>query len=93
VVASALLSPWYYRPYYYYPAYPAYYPVYPATVEYAPAAPTVYYQQPAAPAAVAPSTGDSGNWWYYCADSKTYYPYVNSCASEWQRVPPSAPTR
>jgi hypothetical protein len=88
IVAGALLSPWYYRPYYYYPTYPT-------VVEYVPSAPTVYYQQPAyqqPPAAVAPAApADSGNWWYYCNDSKTYYPYAQSCASGWQRVAPSAP--
>jgi hypothetical protein len=87
VVAGALLSPWYYRPYYYYPSY--------TVVEY-PAAPTVYYQQPVAPAAatVAPAApADSGNWWYYCNDTRSYYPYVQSCASQWQRVAPQAPAR
>ena len=29
--------------------------------------------------------------WYYCAESKTYYPYVNQCAGEWQRVPAQPP--
>jgi len=97
VVASALLSPWYYRPYYYPAYYPtAYYPAYyPSTVvEVAPAAPTVYYQQPSAPAAAAPGApADSGNWWYYCNESKTYYPYVKECPSPWQRVAPQAPAR
>jgi hypothetical protein len=88
IVASALLSPWYYRPYYYAP-YPAY-----TTVYEVPAAPTVYYQQPVAPAAVtvAPAApADSGNWWYYCNDSRSYYPYVRECPSQWQRVAPQAP--
>ena len=91
VVAGALLSPWYYRPYYYPAYYPAYYPeYYPTTV--VETAPTVYYQQPSAPAAVAPGApADSGNWWYYCNESKTYYPYVRECASQWQRVAPQAP--
>jgi hypothetical protein len=86
LVAGALLSPWYYRPYYYYPSY--------TVVEYP--EPTVYYQQPVAPAAVtvAPSApADAGNWWYYCNDTRSYYPYVQSCASQWQRVAPQAPSR
>ncbi len=33
------------------------------------------------------------NDWFYCADSKTYYPYVQQCASEWQRVTPRPPAR
>jgi hypothetical protein len=28
-------------------------------------------------------------YWYYCASSKTYYPYVQECASTWQRVSPT----
>ena len=27
-------------------------------------------------------------YWYYCPDTKTYYPYVQSCASRWQEVVP-----
>jgi hypothetical protein len=29
-----------------------------------------------------------GYWWYWCEDSQAYYPYVQQCASEWQRVVP-----
>ena len=86
IVASALVSPWYYRPYYYEPVYPT------TVIEVAPPAPTVYYQQPSAPA-VAAAPADSGNWWYYCNESKTYYPYVKECPSPWQRVAPQAPAR
>ncbi len=32
-----------------------------------------------------------GNWWFYCPNSKAYYPYVRECASGWQRVPPQPP--
>lgn len=52
---------------------------YPAPVYYtAPPAPTVYVEQPPPPQ----------NYWYYCADSQAYYPYVQSCAGGWQRVLP-----
>jgi hypothetical protein len=27
--------------------------------------------------------------WYYCPDSKTYYPYVRQCASAWVPVSPT----
>jgi hypothetical protein len=27
-------------------------------------------------------------YWYYCPDSDTYYPYVKECASPWHRVAP-----
>lgn len=76
----------YYGGYYggYYPPYSPYYPPYyppMATVPYA--APT--YIEQGGPQA-APATQ---NYWYYCADSKSYYPYVNQCASGWQRVSPT----
>jgi len=41
--------------------------------------------QPQAQASTAPSD------WFYCPDSKTYYPYVQQCAGEWQRVTPHPP--
>jgi hypothetical protein len=59
-------------PYYYYPP-PVYYP--PVVVQQ----PPTVYVQPAPPAEA---------FWYYCPDSRTYYPYVASCASAWQRVSP-----
>ena len=30
-------------------------------------------------------------YWYYCVESKTYYPYVKQCLGEWQRVPAQPP--
>ena len=60
----------------YYPPY--YYP--PAVV--APAAPAQYVEQGNA-AAPAPQ-----GYWYYCGDSKTYYPYVKECPGGWQKVTP-----
>lgn len=51
-------------------------------------------QNPAASPAPsgAPSQGGSGYNWYFCPDSQTYYPYVQTCASQWQQVVPgSAP--
>ncbi len=29
--------------------------------------------------------------WYFCADTQTYYPYAQTCASPWQRVIPHPP--
>lgn len=55
-------------------------PVYPYPDPYLPplaVAPVV----PAAPAAPAPS------YWYWCPDSRQYYPYVAECPSPWQQVP------
>ncbi len=68
-------------PYYYgYPYYPYYYDTYyePRTVV-VPAQPQRYIEQ---------SSPDSG-YWYYCAESKTYYPYVKYCPGGWQRVSPT----
>ena len=64
-----------YHPYYYYP---------PATVT-APVSPPTYVEQ--APATPAPEPG----YWYYCAESRAYYPYVNQCPGGWQQVSPQPP--
>lgn len=41
------------------------------------------------PAPQAPSVEpNTQQWWYWCASSRSYYPYVNSCAEGWQRVAP-----
>lgn len=70
---------------YYYPPYPYYYPPY--SPYYAPVVvqqqPQVYVEQQPAPQAQQPA-----GYWYYCADSRAYYPYVKECRSEWQRVSP-----
>jgi hypothetical protein len=65
------------EPYYYYPP-PYYY--------YPPPSPPVYYAP--APAAAPEETQQ---WYYFCADSKTYYPYVRECPAGWQRVPAVPP--
>lgn len=71
-------------PGYYYPP-PYYYP--PAVV--VPAQPPVYVEQgqvAAAPVQQAPAQSSS---WYYCAASRSYYPYVKECPGGWQQVAPS----
>jgi len=75
VVVGAPFYPWYYPPYYS----PYYYP--PAVA--APAGTQTYIEQGGAQAAPAQSS-----YWYYCAESKTYYPYVKECPGGWQRVTP-----
>jgi hypothetical protein len=75
-------GPWYYAP-------PPYY--YRPEVVVLPAPqPTVYVeQQPAAPAAPVETTPRaSEQYWYYCAASKGYYPYVKECPGGWQKVQP-----
>ena len=77
---------WYPAPYYYPP--PAYYYPPPVVVQSAP----TYIEQPqnsAPPSSSAPQT--SSDYWYYCRDSRSYYPYVKDCASPWQHVPARPP--
>lgn len=62
----------YYSPYYYPPAY---YP------------PSVVVQQPPVYVERQDAAAEAQNYWYYCAGSKTYYPYVKECPAGWQRVP------
>jgi hypothetical protein len=90
----------YYRPYYYAP-YPYYYP--PVVIR--PLPPPVYIERPdtidermqpqaqyQAPAPAQPRASVTQNdWWFYCPDSQAYYPYVQQCSVEWQRVTPRPP--
>lgn len=48
--------------------------------------PTVYVEKDAAD-----EQRDADQYWYFCPDSKTYYPYVKQCPSPWQRVVPHPP--
>lgn len=75
----------YHRPYYG-PYYGAPYYSYPPVVV-APAAPPVYIERQPAPQVQSPAAG----YWHYCADSNSYYPYVQQCASQWQLVSPTPP--
>jgi len=55
--------------------------------------PTVVYQEPVRtvivqepePVLVVPPA--SNQWWYYCRSAGTYYPYVASCPTGWEKVP------
>lgn len=70
---------WWWDPYWYPPAYQP-----PVVIQQQP---PVYLQQnqPAPPPAVA--------YWYYCPDSKAYYPYVQQCPAGWLKVvPKTAPS-
>ena len=68
---------WGWGPAYYYPP-PAYY--YPPP---RPAEPTQYIER------IDPA--ETGSW-YYCEESRGYYPYVKDCASGWTRVAPAPAT-
>jgi hypothetical protein len=95
-------GPFYYPGPAYYPYYypPAYYPpptvVVPPPAEYLEQTPPAAVAPPAppAPSAGAPTApsaqgpGAANYYWYYCPDSQTYYPYVQTCASQWQQVTP-----
>ena len=73
-------DPWYYPPFYYPPR----------TVVIEQPAPMVYIERPDnTPDEVDEESDD--NYWYYCKDTKTYYPYVKTCRSAWQKVVPKPP--
>jgi len=51
-----------------------------------------YYDAPAAPVVAAGAALPPPHlYWYYCPDTRTYYPYVRECASPWQPVSPTPP--
>lgn len=76
---------WGYWPYWHYP--PPYYH-YPRVV--VPAEPTIYVEK--GDAETAPGQ-DASQFWYFCRDSNTYFPYVKECPTPWQRVVPHPPPR
>jgi len=86
---SPYRAPYYGSPYYgspYYSPVPVYYP----PVQSAP----IYTEQSNGPQ-INPqevprnsSQKVQESWWYYCVDSKTYYPYVNQCPGGWLKVAP-----
>jgi hypothetical protein len=93
-------APTYYPQPYYPPVYNAYpqqtYPLQGAAPASVPRAEGYAPQQTAAvgppvpPAGSAPNfngAGQSGASWYYCVESKNYYPYVRECASLWRPEP------
>ncbi len=63
---------------YFYP-----FPIYPYPDPYLP--PVVVVQP--TPESMAPAAQAPAQNWYYCEASKSYYPYVSSCATGWQAVP------
>jgi hypothetical protein len=79
--------PWYHPHYYpYYPNYPYYYPYYYPPAVVVPSTPPAYIER----SEPEPSSTTPGVW-YYCPDSKTYYPYVKECPGGWQTVPARPP--
>src|SRR3990172_683214 len=95
VVGVGVGFPVYWGPRWYYPhpaAYPYYapysYPYYYPPDAY-PSRPTTYIEQGSGQAA--PQQPAPEHWWYYCAESKMYYPYAKECPGGWQRVSPQPP--
>jgi len=86
VLGAPLYWPSYYRPYYrpYYGPYGAYSQP-PVIVQQAP---VTYVQREAPPAPVA-----TQEYWYYCADTGSYYPYTQTCPSDWLQVVPQTTPR
>ncbi len=84
-------SPYYRSPYYGSPYYGS--PYYGSPYYYSPA-PVIYTERrddPQIKTQEAPKNSSQkaqASWWYYCADSKAYYPYVNKCPGGWLRVAP-----
>ena len=89
------VGPGYYYPHYYGYPYPYYYPPAPVVVQQ----PQVYIEQTpvnqpvpvAIPTQQAPAVQAATADWYYCAPTKTYFPYVKECAEAWIRVTPTPP--
>lgn len=79
---GAPFFPYYAAPYYYPPYY---YPPVAAGPAYSPA-----YVEQGAVQAVPPQS--QANWLYYCAEAKSYYPYVRECTGGWARIPPQPPS-
>ena len=81
-----------YYGYYPRPYYAPYYSPYYAPVVSVPYTPPTYIEQGAPQAAPAQQAAPaSQSYWYYCAESSSYYPYVSQCAGGWQRVSPTPP--
>jgi len=70
---------WWGPPYYGY-SYPYYPPAPPVVIQQQPQE-YVYQQQPAQPA--------EQKYWYYCSETKAYYPYVKKCPTGWLKVVPT----
>lgn len=87
VVIGPTWGPYYPSPVYYppYSPYPSYYP--PVVVTQP--APPVYVEQTEPPIAERPAPAP--HYWYYCAASKGYYPYVKTCPRGWVEVAPVPP--
>lgn len=55
----------------------------------APRQPIIIEQQPLVYDQQAQQLPEEPYYWYYCAESKTYYPYVKQCPKGWMKVVPT----
>lgn len=88
VHVGVVVGPSFWGPSYYYPRPLYYYPPYaPVVIE---RSPPVYIEQSPPPVTTAPPAPPT-SYWYYCAATRAYYPYVNECPGGWMKVLPQAP--
>lgn len=80
-VTAPVFRPGRFGPTYLYPPIGAY--AYPVNPQYV----APIYIETGEPA-LAPAPAQPQAYWYYCAESQTYYPYVEQCAGAWQPVVP-----
>jgi hypothetical protein len=75
---------------YYYPLIPYYDPYYyPYRLEVTePSMPQEYIEQ----SSEGESSPSTSGVWYFCPESKAYYPYVRECPGGWQKVPAQPPS-
>lgn len=73
-------------PYYYDPFGPPYYPYYEPDITIRRSPPVYIERDPSAS-----GEEEEPAVWYYCPESKGYYPYVKECPGGWQTVPAQPP--
>lgn len=83
VIGGPLWSSPVYSPYYSYYPYGSYYP-YPSQTIVIQSSPTRYIEKNEN----SDAGQDAGQYWYYCPNPKGYYPYVQKCNVNWQKVIP-----
>ncbi len=81
-VGAVVAAPLFFYP----PPSPVYY--YPPV----PLSPPAYIEQEPAPGGTAPPAPSANQYWYWCAGSNAYYPYVKECPGGWQPVLPQPPS-
>ena len=65
----------------------------PVFIERSDVAPAPVPQQPSpSPPPPPQQQQQQSHYWYYCPDSRAYYPYVRECAGGWERVAPQPPS-